>query len=810
MKAPCIDLSSLLLIGFLLSGLPWTACAGEFDLAGKWRLTGSDADGKAIDCPIAVPGDVHSALYAAKLIPDPYFGCNEKTVQWIADRDWTLARTFVVPGDLLAKREIVLRLEDCDTFATVLVNGHEVGRTDNRFRRWTFDVKPFLREGENRIEGRFRNAIREIAAHKAALKDPVPYWRNGPVDDINLIRKPQCHGGWDWGIAQMTVGFCGTVKLIATDGPRVEYVHSDQRFSEDLKHCTLTSYAELSDGAVITNRFEIDDPPLWWPNGMGERRFYEYEIEVAGERIRRKTALRKLEMVSEFDANPETGAKERSCFLRANNLPFFVKGANWIPCDAFDARQTPERYRDLLESATAANMNLVRLWGGGQYEKDCFYDICDELGLLVWHDFMFACATHPGTDDFLASVRAEAEHQVKRLKEHPSIALWCGDNECRLCTWLYAGKKSGRLTDIFKARLDLLDDVVRRIDPMRRFWPTSPCDGFEDRGIGDKHPQWGDVHSWGVWFSGKDFSSVDTVHPRFASEFGFQSFSSRETSLTFCSERDLNPTAPDFEWHQKAHEGNRKIVNTMTRYFRFPKSIDATLYLSQVQQALFVKTAVETWHMEMPHCMGTIYWQLNDNWPVASWSSIEYGGKWKHLHYHAKRFYAPLTVAALTNGAVRVANDRREPFRGEVKAEHFAFDGRLLRTDRFAADVASCTAAEVGRIAEVPGTFVHLTAGEASNDFFWTDYKNCDLADANVTSSVTDGKDGTLSVTLTTDKPAFFVWVDAPGIRGEFSDNSFTLLPGRPRTLTFRIKGDSVERESFARTLKVLHLRETF
>ena len=777
-----------------MAGWALTGLAVELDLAGEWTLSGSNEAGQAISCPIAVPGDVHSALFKAKLMPDPFWGCNETNVQWVGRHDWTIERTFDVSAELLAHKKIILRLEDCDTFADIFINGKKVGSTCDRFLRWDFDVKPFLKVGKNVIRGEFASAARkgdEISAaygrHYYMFAQPHSY-----VFNHSVVRKPACHKGWDWGLCQMITGFCGPVKLIASDRPRIDYVYSSQVFNADLSHCTLTVFADMSDGSCVTNVVEIDRPPLWWPNGQGERRFYECEVEVEGQRLRRRIGLRKVEVVNE----------KGSMYFKVNNRPIFAKGANWIPCSAFDSEQTPERYRDLLTSAAKANMNMIRLWGGGQYEKDVFYDLCDELGLLIWHDQMFACGAYPvDRADFVDLVARECAHQFRRLRDHASIALWCGGNEC-------------------KTPVDVQRAAVAKYDPTRLFWPSSPCAGPGDTsGTNYGSEKAGDTHNWAVWHSGKPLEEYYKSRPRFCSEFGFQSFSSRDVALAFCAPEHLKSGDPDFEWHQKNEGGNDRIRNSFARDFRLPKDMDATLYLSQVQQALAIKTAVEGWRTQRPHCMGALYWQLNDNWPIASWSSLEYGGKWKHLHYQARRFYAPIAVVGAPGekdgaDAIWALNDTAADVKAKVMVKYMTFEGAAVSATDYDVTIPALGTLKIADCPKREGTFLALalesSEGFVANEWMFDKFKDCPLADANVEAKVErKGGGGELTVTLSADKPAFFVWANANGIRGEFDDNSFTLLPDRPVTLTFTPKR-SVTADEFRVALSIFHLKDSY
>ena len=808
-----------------LAVLAFSAAAEKLDLSGEWRLSGTDEKGAAIGCAISVPGGVHSALLKAGLMADSYFGRNELKTQWVGRHDWTLTRTFEVPSGLLAKKEIVLRLEDCDTFATIFINGRRIGETQSRFERYEFEVKDALKAGKNEIKVVFASS--ENRAYAEAGKRPEPYFINcATVTKIELIRKPQCHGGWDWGLTQMITGLCGTTELIATDDGVLEYVNVDQRFSDDYREAEVTVRREVknsSDAAFTVTfngetkrttrdsvKFTVKNPRLWWPNGQGEAHLYDL-VAVHGEgvgaqRVAKRIGLRKIEVINEKTVSKD-GKEELSLVFAVNGKRVFAKGADWIPCDAFENRQTAAKYRDLVKSAADANMNMIRVWGGGQYEHEAFYESCDEHGVMLWHDFMFSCAVYPGDAEFLGFVRRETIHQLKRLHDHASIAMWCGDNECLgAIKWFpEVAKNEAPYREKWLARVKLIDELVRTYDSSRTFWPSSPCCGPGDFGDGWKEDSKGDMHNWDVWHEGQDFEWYYNFHPRFCSEFGFQSFSSKDVALTFVKSEDLNPTAPDFEWHQKNSGGNRRILETISRYFRFPKDIDGILYLSQLQQALAIGTGVQAWHSEMPRCMGTLFWQLNDNWPVASWSSIEYGGKWKMLQYAAKRLFAPITAVRKPDGSVWLVCDSPDGYDGEVVAEYVGFDGAVLARQSFTAKAAPRTAVKVGECPARDDAFLRLTVDGNIADFYFARWKELPLPKTEVKTEF-DG----LSVTLRADKAAYFCWANVTGVKGEFDDNCVTLIPGRPVKLTFTPKQAGVTPESFRAAFTLTHLRETY
>ncbi len=830
---------------------------GRLDLSGIWHLREAD-NAVQFTVPIQVPGGVHSALLAAGKIPDPFFGQNELLTQDVGRKDWRVERTFQVPASLLKAKSVILRAEDVDTFCTIEINGEEIGRTDNRFRRWDFDVKKFLKPGDNRIVGIFKSAENE-SNERAKKYDRKFQISNVPwAKSIELIRKPQCHGGWDWGLAQMVTGFCGPIELVAVDSARIDYVYCDQDFSADLSRCTVTVNAEVTApvaGAVkyavkiggfeknetvqlkagankVALKIEVPDPILWWPNGAGEPNLYTLDVTVGEETLSRKIGLRKIEVLNTPDKD-EKGKEGARMAFRVNGQEIFCKGANWIPCDAFENRQTTARYRDLIESAKVANMNMLRLWGGGQFEHDAFYEICDELGIMVWHDMMFSCAIYPGDAAFLGSVEKELAHQLRRLRDHASIALWCGDNECvGALNWFEPSRKDRPYyLKCLEARTKVEADAVAKYDPARTFWPSSPCGGPGDYSDAWHNDNKGDMHNWTVWHENKGFDNYYKYKPRFCSEFGYQSFSSPEVALTFCGRDQLNPTAPDFEYHQKNPGGNRRMLETMARYFRFPEGAENMLWVSQIQQAIAIKTAVEGWRRLRPRCMGTLFWQLNDNWPVASWSSIEYGGKWKHLQYHAKRFFENLAVVATpvegdpSKLEIWALNDEADAVEVKVAVKNMDFLGRALMTLDLPARLPPGSATRLavydlkrfGTEKERVDRFLSLsltaTVGgrrvSFANEWMFNFYKKCPLADADVCLK-TENDNGVWKVTLTTDRPTFFTWVNAEGIPGEFSDNSFTLYPDCPVTLVFTPKREGLRFADFKSALSVFHLRKTY
>ncbi len=818
----------------------------KIDLGGQWRLGTPEWNGSTI--PAELPGDNYSALLAAGKISDPYFGRNETLVQEFRRCEWEFVREFDVSAELLAKPYVYLNCEMVDVFATIRINGRKAVITENAFRRYRPEVKALLQPGRNTISIQFKSA--ELEAKKEAARQPFPVPMNAcsKVDNLNLIRKAHCHGGWDWGVTLMVAGVYAPLYLFYTDGARIDAVWTEQKHGKNPLEVTAVAdlYAEKAcrtsvsfrfNGEVrkveaslkagrnlVRAKFEVAKPRLWWPNGFGAPELYSLEVETSGQTVEKQIGLRTVEVVNLPDENGV------SMFFRVNGVDIFAKGGNWIPGDALPSRQTDALYEDLLESARLANMNMIRVWGGGQYEKDVFYELCDRKGLMVWQDMMFSCSLYPSTEEFIANVVAELDFQIPRLRHHASLAIWCGDNEVIGATkWYDKEKVSTYLVNYDRLNRELQRRVAA-LDPERMFWPSSPCGGPNNFNDGWHDDSCGDMHYWEVWHGAKDFNAYYAVKPRFCSEFGYQSFPSLETVTTFCPPEQRNVFSPVMDHHQKCHKGNAPIIGMFGKYFRMPESFGDFLYLSQVQQALAIKTGVEFWRTLKPRCMGTIFWQLNDNWPVASWASIEYGGKWKQLQYHAKRFYAPVIAVAYKDPAdgltrLYVTSDLREKCKVTLKAAVLGFDGGELKAFEFSAALKAgeSRCVKTFKESELAGfnpeesfMMLALTAESADgatftheNSFFFAAFKSCSLYQPKVKAEVKSAKDGKYRIRLSTDRPAFFVTLDTPGIPGIFCDNSLTLLPGSPKELVFSPKAET-SLAALEKALEVNHLRKTY
>jgi beta-mannosidase len=815
----------------------------EIQLGGEFALTSEGRKARKIQ----LPGDVHTALLAAGDIPDPYFGANEQEVMWVHATPWTMERRFNATRAEI-DGYLTLTLENVDCIATVFLNGEEIARTQNQFIRYDIDVTGKVKAGNNTLRLEFA-VTKDVAKARAdAHPFPIPftynYLSNGlPGVHMNFVRKAACHAGWDWGICLMPTGVYGRMAIRRSRLARQESVQVEQAHAKNVVELSITTrvfaFAEGSvelmheiagqkvvDKIVVrpgenvfVHNLTIKNPKLWWPNGQGEQPLYEVWTTLDGEQTRRRIGLRKLEWVVEKDEI------DHSFKVRINGRDITAMGANWIPADAIPSRITPAVVRDLLDSAKAVNMNMIRVWGGGQYEPDYFYDLCDELGLMVWQDLMFSCMSYPSNREFLEDVRTEITQQVRRLSHHASLALWCGDNEVIGSLHWYPETKAA--PERYVANYDRLNSMLGYIvadeDPGRRFWPSSPSLGYMDFSDGWHSDTRGDLHFWDVWHSAKDFSAYRNVNPRFASEFGFQSFTSMNVIETFAGPDDMNPSSPVMESHQRNTGGNARIVETMLRYFRFPTDFDQMVFLSQVQQGLAIKTAIEYWRSTKPRCMGTLFWQINDTYPVASWASLDYGGQWKLLHYMAKRFFLPVNVVAVpdeANHALVLKGINDAAAKAEVHLEVQAVDvggaARIVFTGK--GNVSPDAASELARIALDdlrPSEFLFFSwrdkAGKllGENDYFPKPYKAYDMAEAKVTSRWVN-EEGQPVLVLKSDKPAVFVTatVDVPGY---FSDNAVTLLSGRETRLGFTPRhGAKVTQKALAAGLRVRHLRQTY
>ncbi|MEI2690934.1 MAG: glycoside hydrolase family 2 protein [Anaerolineae bacterium] len=779
-------------------------------LTGAWQFRQA---GTEKWLPATVPGGVHTDLLALGRIPDPFVGDNERRVQWVAEADWEYRCQFAPSDDLLSQPHIWLVCDGLDTLASVRLNGHELGRTANMFRQYRWDVKPLLWAEGNELRIDFESTVRYAAQKQAArpmfgVSQAIP---GGPH-----VRKAPCQFGWDWGPQLPPVGIWKDIRLQGFESARLadvhlRQIHADGAVTVEARLAVENWDAELSatleviapDGAIQTTSarleltagnvlaLEIGQPQLWWPNGLGDQPLYQVAARLSrsGQVLEERTwqlGLRTLELRQEPD---QWG---RSFTFVVNGRPFFAKGSNWIPADSFPTRLTEAALEILIRAAAETHQNMLRVWGGGFYEDERFYDLCDRYGILVWQDFIFSCSIYPLDEpDFLENVRAEVVENVRRLRHRASLALWCGNNEME---WGWA--------DWGWNRPDLDDDkaAYRRFfhctlpewcaaeDPDHPYWPSSPSsDTPFDAPNGQIQ---GDAHYWDVWHGRKPFTAYRDQFPRFMSEFGFQALPPLETIHTYADRPDWNITSYIMEQHQKNASGNGLMVSQMLDTFRLPKDFESLVYLSLVLQAEGIRYGVEHWRRHTNRVSGTLYWQLNDCWPVASWSSLDYFGRWKALHYAARRFYAPVMLSiedAPPRQSIFVSSDLVEAWQGSVRWALTTLDGKSLDAGERAVLVQPSGVAAVESLDFSPFldddtrrdlVFVaELWQGAdrlARQTTFFVPTKHLSLVDPQIHAEVTESS-GLLTIDLSSRSLARLVECSFSGADAVFSDNYFDL-----------------------------------
>ena len=806
-----------------------------------------------------VPGTVHTDLIANKLIEDPFYRTNEEKIQWIDKKDWEYGTTITIDPTTFKKSNIVLNFEGLDTYADVFFNDKLILKADNMFRIWEVNVKPVVKLGENQLRILFHSPINKgLELLKASSYGYPANNDQSEVDGIGdkkvsvFTRKAGYHYGWDWGPRLVTSGIWRPITLKTWNDIRVTDVYFEQpKITKEAANLvaavTLEINKPFSGKIQIINQetqeiytsenfnfkaglqtlslsFIIKNPKLWWSNGLGKPNLYHFNTVISDKNnnnIATKettTGLRSLKLIREKDAVGE------SFLFELNGVRVFIKGANYIPNDSFLPRVTNDDYQKVIKDAVDANINMLRVWGGGVYENNYFYKLCDEKGLLVWQDFMFACSMYPGDTAFLENIKQEAIDNVTRLRNHPSIALWCGNNEIN-SAWHYYSKGGWGWKETYtpaqqaelqkaylKIFLDLLPSVVEKYTVGDNYWPSSPQAGYEPDKPASYETTSGDMHYWGVWHGQQPFEDFEKYKARFMSEYGFQSFPDFETVKKYTIPEDYYIESKVMAAHQRSGIGNLRIKEYMDLYYKTPKNFEDFLYMSQVLQARGLKTAIEAHRGAMPYCMGTMYWQINDCWPVASWSSTDYYHNWKAAHYSIKKAYEPILIFAKADAdkiVIQGVSDFLNDTKGTLKLSVLDFDGKKVFSKIVKVNLIQNTSTKLFEIKKselltnndsksfvLKIEFSNENKVLADNLYYFEKPKDLKLEKPNIKTELVQ-KGGKTFLKVNTNKLVKDLYLNFPNEKVFFSDNYFDLLPNETKwielTLEHKMNIDNLE-----------------
>ncbi len=789
--------------------------------------------------PAKVPGCVHTDLLASKKIPDPFYRKNEQAVKWIENADWEYSTRFNLSGEIASYPNIDLVFDGLDTYADVYLNDSLVLKADNMFLGWNVEAKKFMKKGENTLRIYFHSAVK-VGMEK--LKK-VPYLimaanEIAPENERTNVftRKAPFHYGWDWGPRLVTCGVWKPAKIVAWNEAKMNDLYIKPLNVSSEKATYRVSAAVEATGNLdaglevwVDNKkmasqkielqpgihnsgieFTMDKPELWWPNGLGSQKLYQLELRlVKGNKtlqtLSHRLGVRTLELSRGKDS---TGT---SFTFKVNGVPVFMKGANYIPSDIFTTRNTLDNYKCVVQDAVDANMNMIRVWGGAIYEGNELYDLFDEKGILAWNDFMFACNMQPDDSLHLENIRKEAEYNVKRLRNHASIALWCGNNENLRAwnDWGWPAKvKPGQADTLWnvykKIFYTILPEVVKENHPEITYWPSSPQG--ENNTL--SNPSSGDEHDWRIWFGDVPFSTYAENTARFISEYGLQSFPEMKTINAFASDSDKAYRSPIMEHRQRSlmpwiapgFNGNEMINTYIKRYYKPARDFESFVYLSQVMQAEGVKFAIEAHRRQMPHCMGSLYWQINDCWPTMSWSSVDYLGRWKALHYFVREAFKPVLPVIFRDGAdikIAIANDKLEAEEHQLEATLYDFSGKKLwqqnkkivlaaNTSQVYLSVPEKELAAKGNPTKMV-LEVKVKKGQnvvAENLFYFREIKALSLEKPEIVKTVEKTGSKEFKITLVSNTLVKNVALSSTS-EGRFSNNFFDMLPGKTYTISY-------------------------
>ena len=749
---------------------------------------------------------MYSVLYEHKIIDDPFYGLNERDYMHLSEKDCKFACEFETTEDMLSKEHLELTFLGLDTLCDIRLNGNFLDSVKNMHRAYTYSVNGLLKVGLNRIELDFASPLKYF---KKKNDEHFLFTNADTVPGAAHLRKALYMSGWDWGPTLPDMGIFRPVILDAYDGDKIDsvYVRQHHKSGEVVLEINVETkhkkgydlYAEIDGKEILLKdgkgKIKIENPKLWWARGYGEQYLYRLNVQMKnkGEIVDTNShniGLRTLTVSTEKDP---TGSE--FCFV-LNGVKIFSMGANYVPEDNLLSRVNPQRTEALIKTAIDANFNTLRIWGGGYYPDDEFYDICDRYGILVWQDFMVACANIRLSSDMKDEFIAEAEYNVKRLRNHPSLALLCGNNEMEeyVATREDVGASELVREDYLELYEHIFPDICEKLAPDVFYWQASPSSGggFDDPTCETR----GDVHYWKVWHGGDPFTDYRNHNFRFCSEYGFESFPSIKTIKEFCEEKDMNCFSRVMENHQKCKGGNKKILMYMADNYLYPNSFETMVYASQLLQADAIKYGVEHFRRQRGYCMGSIYWQFNDCWPVASWSSVDSNLRYKALHYAARKFYAPIEMGLFLEDdtlTVNVSNETMKDFDGELKL--------YVRTSSFEVKDECVRKISVGSLKSSDVMSVKVDMSDAYNTYVYADLfgndgnfvcrntqllvaaKHFDWEKPNITVDVCD-IDGGVKLSVSSDVFAKGVFIDFDGIDLVLSDNFFDITDAKPYTIT--------------------------
>ncbi len=829
----------------------------KIQLNNEWQFTQTDKNDWH---PATVPGSVQRDLIKLEVLPNPYFGTNEDSVQWVEDENWDFKKSFQLTEEQLKYDDALLTFEGLDTYADVYLNGSKLFHSKNMFIKYEQSVKDLLREGENNLYIRFFSPIQHIMPTRLTNGFEYPAGNDAREEKMSVYtRKAPYHYGWDWGMRMVQMGIWQPVYLTLYNQSRIDdfFVQQDEISKSVAKLTNHIEVYNLAEGettakvivsyaladqkgqtqemeVTLTKGFnkilvplEISNPQLWMPNGWGEQHLYNFTAQVVVDSnvVAEKThqiGLRNIRVVAEPD---EHG---RSFYFEVNGEPMFAKGANYIPGEIMNTLQDDAYYERLFDNIVAANMNMVRIWGGGFYENKKFYDLADKLGILVWQDFMFGCTPYPHDDTFLENVADEARYNIKRLRNHPSVSIWCGNNEVEesIKYWGYDKVYSKEIMDGFREGYDktfreLLPEIVMELDPGKFYLHGSPDTANWGR---VESLNYGDAHYWGVWHGRQPFEVLDKNVPRFMSEFGFQSFPEMKTIRTFATEEDFDIESEVMKSHQKSAIGNEAIKEYMDMYYHTPSNFEDFVYVGLVMQGQGMKHGLEAHRRNRPFCMGTLYWQLNDSWPVVSWSGVDYYNNWKAMHYKARDVFAPIGLNVYKendNLDIYIMSDKLTDANNlTLQVSLIDFNGKIVKSTQtkvtakanVSEKVFSLSVKDYATETEQENSVVKVELVDnkkniiaQSNYFFhWPNKLNLPQTKIEQSTTYADGK---YTITLKSKYLAKDVFVEIPIQGAQFSDNFFDLLPGEKKVITIT----SPELLKSTKTpFTIKHLRETY